>query len=274
MEADFDWRETRGEIWNIMVETDAGSLTVADGGKRMLVDGQVRLDEPDREYAAIYRRFAELAATGGIDVDLSPLQHVADAFLLGRRHVRRSLRGGLSDDGAAGLGATRLRRAAGRRRVELVCLRAEGIEARVMTYGATLQALLVADRDGRIEDVVLGHDDLDGYVETRSFYGATIGRYANRIARGTFAIDGETFTVPANDGENALHGGAEGFDRHLWEIAENGGGRGALRALHPHQSAWRGGFPANSRPASPIACARANSRSSSMPRPTARPSST
>jgi D-galactose 1-dehydrogenase len=87
VDADFDWRETRGEIWNIMVETDAGSLTIADGGKRMLVDGQVRLDEPDREYAAIYRRFAELAATGGIDVDLSPLQHVADAFLLGRRHV-------------------------------------------------------------------------------------------------------------------------------------------------------------------------------------------
>ncbi len=87
VEAEFDWRETRGEIWNIMVETDAGSLIVADGGKRMLVDGALRLDEPDREYAGIYRRFAELAAGGRINVDLSPLQHVADAFLLGRRHV-------------------------------------------------------------------------------------------------------------------------------------------------------------------------------------------
>jgi D-galactose 1-dehydrogenase len=85
--AEFDWRETRGEIWNIMVETDAGSLTVADGGKRLLVDGAMRLDQPDREYAGIYRRFAQLASAGEIDVDLSPLQHVADAFLLGRRHV-------------------------------------------------------------------------------------------------------------------------------------------------------------------------------------------
>ncbi|RIY03338.1 gfo/Idh/MocA family oxidoreductase [Aureimonas flava] len=85
--AEFDWRETSGEIWNIVVETDAGTLTVADGGKRMRVDGALRVDEPDREYAAIYRRFAGLAADGAVDVDLSPLQHVADAFLLGRRRV-------------------------------------------------------------------------------------------------------------------------------------------------------------------------------------------
>ncbi len=85
--AEFDWRETSGEIWNIFVETDAGSVIVADGGKRLLIDGQLRVDEPDREYAGIYRRFAELAQAGAIDVDLSPLQHVADAFLLGRRHV-------------------------------------------------------------------------------------------------------------------------------------------------------------------------------------------
>ncbi|WP_294645781.1 aldose epimerase family protein [uncultured Aureimonas sp.] len=129
------------------------------------------------------------------------------------------------------------------RRVELVCLRAEGIEARVMSYGATLQALLVADRDGRLEDVVLGHDDLDGYVETRSFYGATIGRYANRIARGTFAIDGETFTVPANDGENALHGGAEGFDRHVWNIAETGEGAEPFVRLTHTSPDGEGGFP-------------------------------
>ncbi|WP_062203258.1 Gfo/Idh/MocA family protein [Aureimonas sp. AU12] len=85
--AEFDWRETGGETWNIHVETARGKLTLAEGGKKLSLDGRSMVDEPDAEYAAIYRRFVELAATGAIDVDLSPLQHVADAFLLGRRHV-------------------------------------------------------------------------------------------------------------------------------------------------------------------------------------------
>ncbi|WP_182084729.1 Gfo/Idh/MocA family oxidoreductase [Aureimonas sp. ME7] len=85
--AEFDWRETEGETWNIHVETDRGRLSVRDGGKRLVLDGEVLVDEPDAEYRGIYRRFAELIAAGGSDVDLTPLQHVADAFLLGRRHV-------------------------------------------------------------------------------------------------------------------------------------------------------------------------------------------
>ncbi|WP_279481659.1 galactose mutarotase [Aureimonas sp. SK2] len=129
------------------------------------------------------------------------------------------------------------------RAVEIVHLRAQGIEARVLTYGATLQALLVPDREGRVDDIVLGHDDLDGYVAARSFYGATIGRYANRIAGGTFSIDGERFQVPANDGPNALHGGPDGFDRQLWEIAGTGEGAEPFVRLSRTSPDGECGFP-------------------------------
>jgi aldose 1-epimerase len=105
--------------------------------------------------------------------------------------------------------------------VERVVLRdACGFEARIMTYGATLQALLVPDARGGRDDVVLGHDDLAGYVATRGFFGATVGRYANRIANARFVLDGETVQLAANDGPHALHGGLEGFDKQLWQIAE------------------------------------------------------
>jgi aldose 1-epimerase len=107
------------------------------------------------------------------------------------------------------------------RAVERVVLRdAGGFEARVMTYGATLQALLVPDAHGAIDDVVLGHDDLAGYLAARKFFGATVGRYANRIANARFVLDGETVRLAANNGRHALHGGLEGFDTRLWQIDE------------------------------------------------------
>lgn len=106
--------------------------------------------------------------------------------------------------------------------VEIVTLRSEGIEARVLSFGATLQALLVPDRAGALADILLGHDDLAGYVEHRSFFGATIGRYANRIAGGRFELGGQSYLVEPNDGANALHGGAEGFDQRLWRIEATG----------------------------------------------------
>lgn len=105
------------------------------------------------------------------------------------------------------------------RAVERVVLRGEnGFEARVITLGATLQALMVPDANGRCDDVVLGHDDLVGYLERRSFFGATVGRYANRIANARFALDGKTFALAANNGTHALHGGLKGFDQQLWQI--------------------------------------------------------
>jgi aldose 1-epimerase len=105
--------------------------------------------------------------------------------------------------------------------VDLFTLTAGPIEATIMTYGATLVSLKVPDRDGRPEDIVLGYDRLDGYVANNNgdkvaFFGATIGRYANRVARGTFPLNGKEFYLAKNNGENSLHGGPHGFHNVVW----------------------------------------------------------
>jgi aldose 1-epimerase len=106
---------------------------------------------------------------------------------------------------------------------ELVRLRGDnGFEVCIITYGAALQSIFAPDRTGHVADVVLGRDDLHGYVAVRRFLGATIGRYANRIANGAFELDGNRFRLPANDGDNALHGGLAGFDRKNWTIVAIG----------------------------------------------------
>ncbi len=103
--------------------------------------------------------------------------------------------------------------------VERVRLRgANGFELVIVTLGAAVQSLHVPDREGRCADIVLGHDDLAGYLARRSLFGATVGRCANRIAGASFPLDGRRFQVTANDGANSLHGGAAGFDRRLWSI--------------------------------------------------------
>jgi D-galactose 1-dehydrogenase len=84
--AEFDWRQIGPQTWDIDIETDAGSLKLGSGGSRLVHDGRTVIDEKPAEYRGIYRRFVELVANGVSDVDLSPLVHVADAFLLGRRH--------------------------------------------------------------------------------------------------------------------------------------------------------------------------------------------
>jgi aldose 1-epimerase len=107
------------------------------------------------------------------------------------------------------------------RSVERIVLRGEGgFEARIITHGAVIQALIAPDAKGGHDDVVLGHDTFAGYLAERKFFGATVGRYANRIAGGQFSLDGETFQLAVNNGPNALHGGLDGFDRKLWDIAE------------------------------------------------------
>lgn len=111
--------------------------------------------------------------------------------------------------------------------MERVTLRhPSGVEARIITFGAALQALLVPDRNGRLDDVVLGHDGPEGYLAHRSMYGATVGRFANRIAHGRFP-GGQ---IPPNNGPHALHGGAEGFDRRPWTI-ENADDRAVTLSL-------------------------------------------
>ena len=106
--------------------------------------------------------------------------------------------------------------------VEAVTLsNGHGMKARVLAWGAILQELVVPGKNGPA-DVVLGYDSMDGYLKAPNYFGATAGRYANRIAKGQFALDGKTFQLPINDGPNALHGGLKGFDKHLWKIAKVG----------------------------------------------------
>ena len=98
----------------------------------------------------------------------------------------------------------------------------DGFEVRIISYGAAIQSIVAADRAGRLADVVLGFDDLADYVSVRRFFGATVGRFANRIANGRFELDGHRFQLATNDGANALHGGVTGFDRKPWSIKEIG----------------------------------------------------
>ncbi|MFS0772273.1 aldose epimerase family protein [Sphingomonas sp. 1P08PE] len=93
-----------------------------------------------------------------------------------------------------------------------------GVSARIMTLGATLQSLNAPDRAGKVADITLGYDDAASYVTNPNFWGQTVGRYANRIAGGKFAIDGRTYQLPLNDKTNSLHGGAKGFDKAVWRI--------------------------------------------------------
>lgn len=95
-----------------------------------------------------------------------------------------------------------------------------GFEADVINFGAALVSLRVPDRSGNLADVVLGYKDIDGYVNDKAFLGATIGRYGNRIANGTFTLNGKTYQIPKNDGNNSLHGGAKGFNKRVWTAHE------------------------------------------------------
>lgn len=103
--------------------------------------------------------------------------------------------------------------------VKAITLKAgNGVSATILTYGATLQTLLVPDREGRLADVVLGHDKLSDYIEHPNYFGVTVGRYANRIAGGKFALNGVAYQLPKNDGDNSLHGGGHGFDKVVWTV--------------------------------------------------------
>jgi aldose 1-epimerase len=86
-----------------------------------------------------------------------------------------------------------------------------------MTYGATLVSLEVPDREGNFADITLGCDSLEGYLSASPYFGSTVGRYANRISKGKFTLDGVEYTLAQNNGENHLHGGIQGFDKVIWE---------------------------------------------------------
>lgn len=94
---------------------------------------------------------------------------------------------------------------------------ASGAEVKVINFGAIVVSLKVPDKQGTLRDVVFGYDDLAGYVKDKNFFGATVGRYGNRIAAGKFTLDGKSYQLDTNDGPNHLHGGAGGIFKKLWK---------------------------------------------------------
>jgi aldose 1-epimerase len=93
---------------------------------------------------------------------------------------------------------------------------ANGIEVRAITYGGIIVSLRTPDRNGKLDDIVLGFDALDGYLTNSPYFGALIGRYGNRIARGRFTLDGKSYALALNNGPNHLHGGLKGFNAVVW----------------------------------------------------------
>lgn len=102
--------------------------------------------------------------------------------------------------------------------VQKITLRSGDMSCAVITYGGALQSLCVPGSDGQVKDVVLGFDTLEGYQNQTYFIGALIGRYANRIAKGRFTLNGKEYVLNTNNGENHLHGGNVGFDKRIWTV--------------------------------------------------------
>lgn len=106
-------------------------------------------------------------------------------------------------------------------RVEAITLsNARGVSARIITLGASVQSIRAPDRNGKGDDIVLGYPTIEGYLTKPEYFGSTVGRVANRIARGRFRLDGRTYQTPVNNGPNALHGGTKGFDKVVWRVLE------------------------------------------------------
>jgi aldose 1-epimerase len=162
---------------------------------------------------------------------------------------------------------------AGGEHVELYTLtNAGGGQARIATYGGVVVSLTVPDKAGKLADVVLGFDSLAGYTSKSTYLGALIGRYGNRIAKGRFSLEGRTYTLAVNNGQNALHGGLRGFDARVWAAVPFDGADGPVGVSYVSEDGEEG-YPGTL----PFACAipgRTKTRcaSSTQPTPTRRPS--
>jgi aldose 1-epimerase len=105
--------------------------------------------------------------------------------------------------------------------VELYTLtNVNGLEARIMTYGGTVVSLKTRDRNGNLGDIVLGYETLEGYLKNSPYFGSIIGRYGNRIGKGSFSLNRKQYALPKNNGLNTLHGGIKGFDKVVWNAKE------------------------------------------------------
>ena len=122
---------------------------------------------------------------------------------------------------------------------------AKGVEARIITYGGIVVSLKVPDRNRKFDDVVLGYDNLEGYIKNNPYFGALIGRYGNRIAKGKFTLNGVEYTLAKNNGENHLHGGIKGFDKVVWKASQVRGKNGAALQLTYLSKDGEEGYPGN-----------------------------
>src|SRR5258706_3587913 len=120
-----------------------------------------------------------------------------------------------------------------------------GVEAAITNYGGTVVSLKVPDRQGKFDDVVLGYDKMEDYAAGKSYFGAIIGRYGNRIAHGKFSIGKSTYTLAKNNGENTLHGGNVGFNKRVWTAKDVSNAAGAALELTYLSKDGEEGFPGN-----------------------------
>ena len=120
-----------------------------------------------------------------------------------------------------------------------------GAMVRITNYGAIVQSLFVPDRNNKFEDVVLGYDSLSGYLRVNPYFGAIVGRYGNRIGKGKFTLDGKTYQLSINDGENHLHGGINGFDKKVWKAEEVKSDLGPALKLTYFSPDMEEGYPGN-----------------------------
>src|SRR5258707_9575321 len=122
-----------------------------------------------------------------------------------------------------------------------------GAEASITNFGGALVTLKMPDRYGKLADLILGFDNVDGYVNDKSYFGALVGRYGNRIAHAQFVLDGKTYTLAKNNGENSLHGGVKGFNKALWTAKILPAKDGQSLELSYLSSDGEEGFPGNLR---------------------------
>ena len=118
-----------------------------------------------------------------------------------------------------------------------------GVSVSILTLGATLHEFMVPDRDGNVEDILVSYEDLSDYAEAPNYWGATIGRYANRIAGGKFTLDGKTYQLTQNDGENSLHGGGNAWDVRNWKVESVESGNTASVRLSLMSPDGENGYP-------------------------------
>jgi aldose 1-epimerase len=121
----------------------------------------------------------------------------------------------------------------------------KGMTVKIITYGAIVTQILVADRSGKMGDVILGFDNLAQYLGSHPYFGAIVGRYGNRIAKGKFTLDGKAYTLATNDGANHLHGGLKGFDKKVWKAEPMSTADGPALKLTCLSKDGEEGYPGN-----------------------------